>query len=73
MPCPVCQSLCCEHNEVAGKEAALTIAERLTLIQLTGAGKSTADPPREEILSARKRQMQIASELENHRKLAHSA
>jgi hypothetical protein len=45
----------------------------MTLIQPTGVSKSTADPPREEILSARKRQMQIATELENHRKLAHSA
>jgi len=94
MPCPICESLHREHNELCGREAALTLAERETTLtpgkrkalrsekplqserstmSPTAAGASTADTSREQILLARKRQMQVASELENHKALAHSA
>ena len=93
MTCPICEALHREHNELCGKEAALTLAERKIALSpakrkalqteksqseksMTGpaaADETIADTSREQILSARKRQMKVASELENHKVLAHSA
>jgi hypothetical protein len=82
MSCPICESLHREHTELCGKEAELTLAEReialtpakrKTSANATASTESTVDAYRPGILSARRRQMQVVSELKDHKALAHSA
>jgi len=73
MKCPVCESLHREHNQLCEEEARLTLAERTAK---SGASAADAAPPaqlREKILSARKRQSRVASDLRDHKAMAHSA
>jgi hypothetical protein len=71
MKCPVCESLNREHNHLCEEEARLTLAERA--VSSTAAAPAPSAPLREQILSARKRQSRVASDLRNHKALAHSA
>jgi len=73
MSCPICESLNREHSLLCEEEARLTLVERSKTIGRSAAGESASPPQREQILSARKRQVRIASKLENHKALAHSA
>jgi hypothetical protein len=71
MKCPVCESLHREHNQLCEEEARLTLAERTGKPAASDSGRSA--PLRERILSARKRQSRVASDLQNHKAMAHSA
>ena len=73
MKCPVCESLHREHNQLCEEEARLTLAERTGKPVLSSADPAHSAPLRERILSARKRQSRVASDLRNHKALAHSA
>ncbi len=71
MKCPVCESLHREHNQLCEEEARLTLAERTA--KSVAAEPAPSAPLRDRILSARKRQSRVASDLRNHKALAHSA
>ena len=74
MKCPMCVSLNREHSRQCEIEAATTLRQRDESVRVSNGRASGNDPSDTELLLAsRKRQMQIASELERHRAADHVA
>lgn len=71
--CLVCNRLHDEYSVACEAEATVSLQQRYQLIQPEGAGPETSQKHQEDILSSRLRQLKIASRLEQHRTLAHSA
>ena len=74
MECPVCVALNREHGRECEIEATAILKERSGQVsayrpESSGPGESI----QEVVLTSRKRQMQIASELERHRAVDHVA
>ena len=74
MKCQMCASLNREHSRQCEIEAATILRQRDELVRASNGRTSGNDPNDTELLLAiRKRQMQIASELERHRAADHVA
>jgi len=73
MRCAICDHLRREHDDLCGQEAALTLAERKEMIVPTRPREPASLLSRDRILSLRKRQARVASDLDQHNALAHSA
>ena len=74
MKCPMCASLNREHSRQCEIEAATILRQRDESVRMPKGRTSANDPSDTEVLLAsRKRQMQIASELERHRAANHVA
>ena len=74
MICPMCASLNREHSRQCEIEAATILRQRDESVRVSNGRTSGNDPGDTELLLAsRKRQMQIASELERHRAADHVA
>ena len=74
MKCPTCASLNREHSRQCEIEAATTLRQRDESVRASaGSSSGTAPSDTEVLIASRKRQMQIASELERHRAADHAA
>jgi hypothetical protein len=76
MRCPVCDELNREHSVACQAEATATLQQRSDMMlgpQSEAARRDTSQKLQETILSSKKQQLRIASRLEQHRTLAHSA
>jgi hypothetical protein len=74
MKCQMCASLNREHSRQCEIEAAAILRQRDESVRMAKGRSSGHDPNDAElVLASRKRQMQIASELERHRAADHVA
>jgi hypothetical protein len=74
MKCPVCIALNREHGRECEIEATAILKERSGSVNACRAESSgPGESIHETVLTSRKRQMQIASELERHRSAHHVA
>lgn len=74
MTCPICESLNREHSRECEIEAAAVLRQRSELVRNSQAGCSGTDQNYVEVvLASRKRQLQITSQLQQHKEAAHAA
>jgi hypothetical protein len=76
MRCPVCDQLHDELSLACKEEASASLQQRYDVMlgsERKAPGRVTSQQHQETILSSRKKQVKIASRLEEHQTLAHSA
>ena len=74
MKCPMCASLNRQHSRQCEIEAATTLRQRDESVRMSKGRSSRNDlSDTELLLASRKRQMQIAAELQRHRAVDHVA
>ena len=74
MACPICESLNREHSRECEIEATAVLRQRSELVRNSQADCSGTDQNYVEVvLASRKRQLQIASQLQRHKAAEHAA